>query len=307
MNGGLKLLSFGEIVWDIFGDDAALGGSPLNLAAYSAMLGNTSWLVSAVGEDDLGARALDILEKLGVKREYITRTPDKETGTCMVTYTSENAPQYLLKTDAAYDYIAMPELPEPPDLLAFATLALRSGHNKKVLTDMLKAFPKAQVFADLNIRPPFSMPENILFCLQNAGIVKFSEEEMPALSRVLPKVDLDPEILAGEIFRNFDGVKGVLVTKGENGSAFFAKNEKPVYCKAYPANPVSTVGAGDSFSAAFLTEYFKTGNTLASLRLASRISALVCERREAVSAEICSLVRDIYSDWREKSYYPKKF
>ena len=33
----IKLLSFGEICWDLFGNEKTLGGAPLNLAAHAAL------------------------------------------------------------------------------------------------------------------------------------------------------------------------------------------------------------------------------------------------------------------------------
>lgn len=52
-NGGpgrpLRIVSFGEVLFDIFDDGARLGGAPLNLAVHLHRLGAESLLVSAVG------------------------------------------------------------------------------------------------------------------------------------------------------------------------------------------------------------------------------------------------------------------
>ena len=49
------VFSFGEIVWDIFPEEKKLGGAPLNFAYYIGKLGGNSRIVSALGNDDLGA------------------------------------------------------------------------------------------------------------------------------------------------------------------------------------------------------------------------------------------------------------
>lgn len=59
-NGGpgrpLRIVSFGEVLFDIFDDGARLGGAPLNLAVHLHRLGAEPLLVSAVGQDTLGRR-----------------------------------------------------------------------------------------------------------------------------------------------------------------------------------------------------------------------------------------------------------
>ena len=54
-----KVLSIGEIIWDVYPDRRLIGGAPLNLAAHLAACGVSSSLLSGVGEDALGADALE--------------------------------------------------------------------------------------------------------------------------------------------------------------------------------------------------------------------------------------------------------
>lgn len=54
----IKLLSFGEVLWDIIGDRAYIGGAPFNLASHASRCGLDSYLLTCVGADDLGRRAL---------------------------------------------------------------------------------------------------------------------------------------------------------------------------------------------------------------------------------------------------------
>ena len=53
----MKILSIGEILWDVIGGEDHLGGAPFNFAVHSARLGHDSWLLSAVGDDERGRRA----------------------------------------------------------------------------------------------------------------------------------------------------------------------------------------------------------------------------------------------------------
>ena len=54
----MKLIVFGEILWDVFGDEKKIGGAPFNFAAHCTKLGMDVDIVSAVGNDELGNRAI---------------------------------------------------------------------------------------------------------------------------------------------------------------------------------------------------------------------------------------------------------
>lgn len=68
----IRALAFGEVLWDIYTDGEYLGGAPLNFSAHFKRCGGEAWLLSAVGNDDLGKRALCEIERLGIGTEYIS-------------------------------------------------------------------------------------------------------------------------------------------------------------------------------------------------------------------------------------------
>ncbi|MDY5930809.1 MAG: alpha-amylase family glycosyl hydrolase [Candidatus Ornithospirochaeta sp.] len=53
----MDFIAFGEILFDVFPDKATLGGAPLNVAGHMSRLGLRGSILSAVGNDELGARA----------------------------------------------------------------------------------------------------------------------------------------------------------------------------------------------------------------------------------------------------------
>ena len=58
-----NLLSFGEILWDVFEEEKHIGGAPLNFAAHFSKQGGKAYMLSAVGKDELGKVAFDLLKK----------------------------------------------------------------------------------------------------------------------------------------------------------------------------------------------------------------------------------------------------
>ena len=279
----MKLLSFGEIIWDVFPSGAHLGGAPLNFAAHAAMQGADSYVLSAVGNDELGKRALGEIAALGVKTDYISESK-KATGSCIVTLDERGVPSYDLVRDTAYDDISLPDVTNGDgfDVLAFGTLALRDGHNKKILKQLIDKVDIPIIFSDLNIRAPFYSKESILFCLENANILKISDEELPIITReVFGKEFSTLEEAAREIFDAFGNKQMIIITRGPEG-AYAYRNGEEYYCDAAEADVVSTVGAGDSFGATFLSQFLSGKTPAEALAIASRVSAFVVSNTGAV-------------------------
>ena len=59
--GERLFISWGELLWDLFPDGPRLGGAAANLAYHLARLGRPAQLVSRVGNDELGRRAVSEL------------------------------------------------------------------------------------------------------------------------------------------------------------------------------------------------------------------------------------------------------
>lgn len=279
----MKILSFGEVLFDVYEDASFIGGAPLNLAAHISLQGGDAYLLSCVGKDDLGEKALKETKKLGVKTDYIGKTELYETGKCNVTLDQNKLPSYNLLQNVAYDYIPCPDFKENFDILAFGTLSLRQDSNIETLKKIISENNFTEIYSDLNIRPPFYSDKSILFCLENATIVKISDEELPSVLKAVTDKEYDVYESAELLCEKFKNLKLVIITLGENGSFLLSAKDKKIYkCPAVKTKVVSTVGAGDSFGATFLNSYFKDNDIDLALKLASKISAFVVSQKDAV-------------------------
>ena len=61
-----KILSYGEIIFDVIKGKSFLGGAPLNFAWFANQLGGETTLISAVGNDDLGLEAISTINNYGI-------------------------------------------------------------------------------------------------------------------------------------------------------------------------------------------------------------------------------------------------
>jgi len=280
----MKILAFGEIIFDIVNGNASMGGAPLNFCAHAVRAGAQAYLMSAVGNDAYGIEARQKIAYYGVDDTYVGTAEGYPTGTCNVQLNEKGEPTYLLAEDTAYDYIPMPEeLPEDLDVFYFGTLALRQEHNRKILQRLLRKKPAQEIFVDINIRPPFDLFENITMALKHATILKISEEELPlVVSRIFGGAYTTNTAIYA-LTKRYKNLKLILLTRGEDGSVAYDQFDGEVhFCDAVKTQVVSTVGAGDSFSATFVVNYLNGDKCDEALRKASEVSAYVVSHKGAI-------------------------
>ena len=272
----MKLTVFGEILWDLFDDDKKIGGAPFNFGAHCSKLGHEVKVVSAVGDDELGLLAVNEAEKLNVNTENILIVPYK-TGRCVVTL-NNGTPSYNLVTGVAYDNIPLPsEDCFTADAFYFGTLAQRNKKSQTTLNELLKGNYR-EVFFDINIRQNYYSDEMIDASLKATTIFKISREEINVL-----KINGSNEEICKFLKEKYPNIKLIIVTLDCDGAFVFdAINEKFYYSKKPSCTVVSTVGAGDSFSACFLSNYLAGVEIEKCLERASLLSEYVVTQLGAI-------------------------
>ena len=171
------------------------------------------------------------------------------------------------------------------DLFYFGTLIQRDRTSRKALKAILSECSFPEIFCDINLREGCFDTESVLCCLENATILKISDEEEPKLRElgIYELEDPTPEKIAKKLSKLFKNIKIVIITLGANGSyAYRASDGHSVRVAAIPVKVASTVGAGDSFSAAFATSYLRGDSLDESMKAGAQLSAFVVSRTEAV-------------------------
>jgi hypothetical protein len=272
----MKLAVFGEILWDVFEKETRIGGAPFNFAAHSAKLGADVTLISAVGNDALGDQAIVQAQNAGIHTHAIARTA-YPTGRCQVTL-ENGAPSYALIEDVAYDHIPVPESALcQGDAFYFGTLAQRGAVSAAALRELLKNNYRERFF-DINIRQNYYSPESIDLSLRAATIFKVSREELGVCN--LPGT---PEEICRETAKKYPNLKLILVTLDKDGAfAFDCACGKSCFAPQPKAKAISTVGAGDSFSAGFLVNYLSGKSMEECLSRATALSDFVVTQLGAV-------------------------
>lgn len=280
----MAVLAFGEILYDVYPDSKCVGGAPLNFAAHFVKQGGQAYVLSAVGKDALGAELVEQICRWGVDPAFVSVLETKATGTCQVTLDGRGVPSYALVEDVAYDHIptGCVDGVERP-LLYFGTLALRGEENREALTRLMERMAFDEVFVDVNIRRPFISGEVLRFALDKATIVKISDEELPYITEELFGRVYPPREAARRLQESYPGLRLVVITCGGDGAmALDCRTGESACCGAEPVAVASTVGAGDSFSAAFLYRFLQGDGLEACLKVASRVAGFVVSRVDAV-------------------------
>ena len=285
-----RILSIGEIIWDVFPDKSVIGGAPLNFAAHCALCGAESALLSAVGNDQLGKDALAALKKFGVSDQYV-KYASEPTGQCIGTLDQNAMPSYNVLQNVAYDNITVSDVDiesinkDGYDALYFGTLIQRDPVSRATVKTVVEKCSFEHIICDVNLRPDCFDVESVGLCLSSATVLKVSDEEEPtlrALNGYLPKSD-SPEDIAKALCGKYKNLKTVIITRGKNGSfAYDAVTERMYEQSAVGGNVISTVGAGDSFAAAWVVNYLQGKPIEFCMEKAAERSGFVVSRVEAV-------------------------
>ncbi len=282
----MKILSFGDIIWDVYPDKACIGGALLNFSAHVAKSGATSLLMSAVGDDKLGRDALCKLKKFGVDTKYVSVDKTRPTGQCRVTLDENAVPTFCLLDNVAYDNIVLTEdaLAEHFDAVAFGSVPIRHNDNADTLMCLIKNGNAGKVYCDVNLRAPFYTKETTDFCLKNSDILKVSEVELEyVITDLLGKKANGYDEALDILCSAYKNIELVLLTCGEEGAyAYLAKEKRSFFCPSKKVDVVSTVGAGDSFGATFLVEYLSGKDIPLCLEAATERAAYVVSHMDAV-------------------------
>lgn len=279
------VVGMGEALWDVLPEGKKIGGAPANFAYHVSQFGLPSCVVSAVGSDALGEEIVDNFTSKGLN-QLIAEVP-YPTGTVQVEIDPAGVPQYDIKENVAWDNIPytahLESLAERTKAVCFGSLAQRNIVSRTTINRFLDAMPQngdSLVVFDVNLRQGFYDKEILCNSMERCNILKINDEELVTVSRMFgyPGIDLQDKcwILLGKY-----NLKMLILTCGINGSYVFTPGN--VSFQPTPEVEVAdTVGAGDSFTAAFIASILK-GRSVAEAHVrAVRTSAYVCTKQGAM-------------------------
>lgn len=280
----MRILSIGEILWDVISGTEYLGGAPFNFSVHAVRLGNDVKFLSAVGRDVRGEKARREAERFGIDTGLLGETDMAPTGVSVVSNETAHGKHQLLRP-AAFDYRSLsPSQMEAitqwqPAWIYFGTLAQLTPQTRALTRSLIQQNPQAQRFYDVNLRPDNYTDQALCELLSLATIVKLNAEEMPELARMHA---LDSNIRFPDFARALSErypLKAVCVTKAEEGCALFCSEPLAlIQSPGYSIRIADTIGAGDAFAAAFLHGWNSGWPLERICDFANRVGALMASR-----------------------------
>lgn len=277
------VVGLGEALFDCLPAGRKLGGAPANFAYHVSQFGLTGYAVSAIGNDELGKEITDTFDKVGL--HYILPVVKEPTGTVQVTLDDKGIPQYEICLGVAWDNIPftdeMKTLAQKTDAVCFGSLAQRSEVSRATINAFLDAMPKTalKVF-DINLRQHWYNREVVETSLQKSNILKINDEEILVVKSLLELQGTTYGELCLELIRRYD-LQMVILTCGTEGSYVFSEQEES-FLPTPKVQVADTVGAGDSFTGAFVALLLQGKSIREAHEMAVKVSAFVCTQAGAM-------------------------
>ena len=287
------VVGMGEALWDVLPEGKKIGGAPANFAYHVSQFGLNSRVVSAVGDDKLGMEILDNFreKKLNAMVEIVPYP----TGTVQVELDAEGVPCYDIKEGVAWDNIpytpALEDLAKHTKAVCFGSLAQRSVVSRDTINRFIDAMPAEDTLKifDINLRQGFYTKEILCNSFSKCNILKINDEELVTISRMFGYPGIDLQDKCWILLAKYN-LKMLILTCGINGSYVFTPGV--VSFQETPKVPVAdTVGAGDSFTAAFCASILNGKPVPEAHKLAVEVSAYVCTQSGAMP-ELPQILKD---------------
>lgn len=279
------VVGMGEALWDVLPEGKKIGGAPANFAYHVSQFGLPSCVVSAVGDDALGKEIVENFTSKGLN-QLIAEVP-YPTGTVQVEIDPAGVPQYDIKENVAWDNIPytahLEALAERTKAVCFGSLAQRNIVSRTTINRFLDAMPHDNdnlVVFDVNLRQGFYDKEILCNSMTRCNILKINDEELVTVSRMFGYRGIDLQDKCWILLGKYN-LKMLILTCGINGSYVFTPGN--VSFQPTPKVEVAdTVGAGDSFTAAFIASILKGKPVAEAHACAVQTSAFVCTQKGAM-------------------------
>ena len=284
-----SIVSIGEVLWDLFPDGEKFGGAPANFACHAAIQGADVAMVSAVGNDRRGRDAVGVLTSYGLDISLVQSVQDAPTGAVSVELDKHGKPTFTIHDNSAWDCISWNDQiaarVAPADAVYFGTLSQRSSISRETILRAVDTAAAAGVtrILDINLRPPFFDAELIRESIHRARILKLSDEELGEVCLACGIAESDEPAMTLRKLRETMDLELLVMTCGADG-AIAVSTDGTITQEGIATKVVDTVGAGDSFAAAFLIGHLLGKPHEDNLRRACEVAAAACSHPGAVPA-----------------------
>ncbi|TSA37870.1 MAG: carbohydrate kinase [Porphyromonadaceae bacterium] len=272
----------GELLWDMLPAGKQLGGAPCNFAFHAMQAGCESYVISAIGQDELGTELIKTLNHLGLSDQYIQKN-SFPTSTVTIKLDDQGHPDYTIHEQVAWDHIQwnaqIEKLAGELDAVCFGSLAQRSFESEHSVVSLISATkPGCLKVFDINLRQHYYTKEIIIQSINLSDVLKLNEDELPVVAGYTG-LSGDIRSQLTQLLKQFN-LRYIVYTMGSKGSIIVSADEYS-FIEAPRIRVTDTVGAGDAFTAVFIAGLLKGYPLTEVHQKAAEIAALVCTKKGA--------------------------
>lgn len=278
------VVGIGEALWDMLPEGRKIGGAPANFTYHVSQFGLDAVAVSAVGDDELGREIRQTFEQKDLQTAIAT--VDYPTGTVEVTLDEKGIPQYDICEGVAWDNIPFTDelktLAQNTIAVCYGTLAQRNTTSRQTIEAFIAAMPADGIkICDINLRGTFYSKEVIESSMRACDILKINDEEIVEVCRLLGAEFPTQRMSALNLMSRYE-IDMLILTCGTEGSYIFCMDGTESFLPTPKVKVADTVGAGDSFTGAFIAALLCGKDVKKAHALAVEVSAYVCTQNGAM-------------------------
>ena len=185
-------------------------------------------------------------------------------------------------TGSTTDVSALEDLAKHTKAVCFGSLAQRSVVSRDTINRFIDAMPAEDTLKifDINLRQGFYTKEILCNSFSKCNILKINDEELVTVSRMFGYPGIDLQDKCWILLAKYN-LKMLILTCGVNGSYVFTPGNVS-FVETPRVEVADTVGAGDSFTAAFVSSILSGLSIGEAHKLAVETSAYVCTQNGAM-------------------------
>lgn len=298
-----NILVFGELLYDIYENNAIIGGAPFNYSIQlSRLIANDGVLkfITSIGNDDFGHNATDFISKENIDSSLIQISKKYNTGKAIVFLDENKVPDYTIEENVAWDNIEYSDnisnilKNTNYDLFYFNILSQRNDTSYKTIKKIYSNINAKYKVCDVTFRKNYYTKEKIKEAFEFINILKINDDELLTIKELFyPTLENNNKLLLKTIQKDFD-IEYIFLTLGAQGSAVMHNGE-------YIINPINkvevvdTVGAGDAFCAALSYAILKGLKLEDIIKFASNVSEEVVQLKGGTALYDINKIKNKYN------------
>ncbi|MEC7566567.1 MAG: PfkB family carbohydrate kinase [Planctomycetota bacterium] len=293
------IVGIGELLFDVHDQQTSLGGAPVNFSYHAHQLlsqfGYQGHVVSAVGDDDLGTRAIDELRTAGLTISSIQHHDTLATGTARV-HSVAGGHDFEIVENVSWDSLnwnsSLEALAKITACVCFGTLGQRHPKSRSTIRHFIEQCPKALKLFDVNLRQTYFDSETLLHGCQNANILKMSADEIPLVMKHTQTPSATDPVKSCQTLLDRFSLDYVIYTAGADGTTLLTADQviRGDHPKVQVAN---AVGAGDACAAGIITGLLRKLELSHVVDIGNRMGARVAGEDSAT----CPIPRELITSW----------